>query len=156
MFCDLKLVKILALVPLAAFTAAAQSGPVALKSPDGAIEISFATLRGRTVEAAGGQLAYRVAFRGQTVIEWSNLGLLIEGAPALGPAVRIESSQASAQDETWNLVQGKANPIRNRYNAVTLQTAETAANGRRLVVEARAYDDGVAFRYVVPEQASVK
>ena len=113
-------------------------------------------MRGRSVQAAGGQLAYRVAFRGQPVIEWSNLGLLIEGAPALGPAVRIESSQPSSQDETWTSVQGKANPIRNHYNAVTVQTVETAAGGRRLVMEARAYDDGVAFRYMVPEQPSVK
>jgi alpha-glucosidase len=90
------------------------------------------------------------------VIEWSNFGLATEGSPALGPAVRIESSQASSQDETWTPVQGKASPIRNHYNAVTVQTVETAANGRRLVMEARAYDDGVAFRYVVPEQPSVK
>ena len=51
---------------------------------------------------------------------------------------------------------GKANPIRNHYNAVTVQTVETAASGRRLTIEARAYDDGVAFRYVVPEQPAVK
>jgi alpha-glucosidase len=156
MLCDLRVVKILAFVLLAALTAAAQTGPVVLKSPNGALEISIATVRGQSVQAAGGQLAYRVAFRGQPVIEWSNLGLAMEGSPALGPAVRIESSQASSQDETWTSVQGKANPIRSHYNAVTVQTVETAANGRRLVMEARAYDDGVAFRYVVPEQPSVK
>ena len=48
------------------------------------------------------------------------------------------------------------NHIRNHYNAVTVQTVETAAHGRRLVIEARAYDDGVAFRYVVPEQPNLK
>ena len=53
-------------------------------------------------------------------------------------------------------MQGKANPIRNHYNAVAVQTVETAASGRRLAIEARAYDDGVAFRYVVPEQPAVK
>ena len=152
----LRLVKTLALALLAVVAAAAQTGPVALKSPNGALEISIATVRGQSVEASGGQLAYRVDFRGQPVIRWSNLGLLIENAPALGPAVRIESSQPSSQDETWTPVQGKASPIRNRYNAVSVQTVETAANGRRLAVEARAYDDGVAFRYVVPEQPSVK
>jgi alpha-glucosidase len=156
MLCDLKIVKVLALVLLAALTAAAQTGPVVLKSPNGALEISIATVRGQSVQEAGGQLAYSVAFRGQPVIEWSNLGLAMEGSPALGPAVRIESSQASSLDETWTSVQGKANPIRNHYNAVTVQTVETAADGRRLVMEARAYDDGVAFRYVVPEQPSVK
>jgi alpha-glucosidase len=148
---DSKLIGILALALLVVVTAAAQTGTVVLKSPNGALEISIAT-----GQAAVGQLAYRVTFRGQPVLEWSNLGLLIEGAPALGPAVRIESSQASSQDETWKSVQGKANPIRNHYNAVTVQTVETGANGRRLVMEARAYDDGVAFRYLVPAQPSVK
>ena len=156
MLSDLKLVKLVAPILLAVLTAAAQSGPVVLKSPNGALEISMATVRGQTVQAAGGQLAYRVTFRGQPVIEWSNLGLTMEGAPALGPAVRVVSSQASSQDDTWNSPAGKANPIRNHYNAVTVQTVETAANGRRLAMEARAYDDGVAFRYVVPEQPSMK
>ncbi len=156
MLFDLRTVKILAPVLWGALTAAAQTAPVALQSPNGALEISIATVRGRSVQAAGGQLAYRVSFHGKPVIEWSNLGLLLEGAPALGPAVRIESSQPSRQDETWTSVQGKASSIRNHYNAVAVQTVETAANGRRLIIEARAYDDGVAFRYVVPEQPSVK
>jgi len=153
---NLKIVKILALVLVTVLTAGAQTGQVVLKSPNGALEISFATVRGQSVQAEGGQLAYRVAFRGQPVIEWSNLGLAIEASPSLGPAVRIDSSQPSSQDETWKPVHGKANPIRNHYNAVTVQTLETAENGRRLVMEARAYDDGVAFRYLVPEQPSVK
>jgi alpha-glucosidase len=156
MISDLKIIKILVLVLLAVVTAAAQTGQVALKSPDGALEISIATVRGQAVQAAGGQLAYRVTFRGKPVLQWSNLGLLIEGAPALGQAVRIESSQASSQDETWKTPQGKANPIRNHYNAVAVQTVETAVGGRRLVMEARAYDDGVGFRYIVPEQPNVK
>jgi alpha-glucosidase len=141
---------------LSALTAAAQTGPVVLKSPNGEIEISIATVRGQSPQTAGGQLAYHVSFRGQPVLDWSNLGLAMEGSPALGPALRIESAQASSHDETWTSVQGKANPIRNHYNAVAVQTVETSANGRRMVIEARAYDDGVAFRYVVPEQANSK
>ena len=156
MLYDLKIVKLFALVLLAALAATAQTGPVVLASPNGALEISIATVRGQSVEAAGGELAYRVTFRGQPVIQWSNLGLILEAAPALGTAVRIESSQASSQDETWTAVQGKTSRIRNHYNAVSVETVETASNGRRLVVEARAYDDGVAFRYVVPEQPSIK
>ena len=152
----MKIVAILAPVLLTALTAVAQTSPVVLKSPNGALEISIATVRGQSVQTEGGQLAYRVAFRGQPVLEWSNLGLAIEGSPALGQAVRIDSSQPSSQDETWTPVQGKASPIRNRYNAVTVQTVGTAADARRLTIETRAYDDGVAFRYLVPEQPSVK
>src|ERR1035437_8330411 len=156
MLYDLKNVNLLALVLLTVLTASAQTGPVVLQSPNQAIEISIATVRGQSVQSAGGQLAYCVTFRGQPVLEWSNLGLAVEGAPALGPAVRIESSQASSQDETWTPVAGKANPILDHYNAVTVQTVETTAMGRRLAIEARAYDDGVAFRYLVPEQRGVK
>jgi alpha-glucosidase len=140
----------------AVLATAAETGPVELKSPDGALAISFATVRGQTVQPNGGQLAYRVDFRGKPLILWSNLGLAIQGSPPLGPAVRIESAPRSSADETWTPVQGKASPIRDHYNAVTIETVETAAGGRRLAIEARAYDDGVAFRCVVPEQPNLK
>jgi len=81
MLYDLKIVKLFALVLLAALAATAQTGPVVLASPNGALEISIATVRGQSVEAAGGELAYRVTFRGQPVIQWSNLGLILEAAP---------------------------------------------------------------------------
>jgi len=149
MLVNVKLAGVLAVAAMAAVPAvAAETGPVVLKSPDGAIEMSMGV--------RGGQLAYRVAFRGKTVLDWSNLGLAIEGAAVLGSAVEIESSQASSQDATWQAVAGKASSIRDHYNAVSVRTLETAADGRRLTVEARAYDDGVAFRYVVPEQRALK
>jgi hypothetical protein len=102
--------------PLSVLTAAAQTGPVAVKSPNGPLEISFATM-GRPGQGAGGQLAYRVAFRGQPVLEWSNVGLLLEGAPELGPAVRIESSQPSSHYETWKPVHGEASAVTARICA---------------------------------------
>jgi alpha-glucosidase len=117
--------------------------------------MSIATVRGQAVQDAG-QLAYRVTFRGKVVLDWSNLGLAMEGSPVLGAAVHIESSQPSSQDQTWNPVAGKSNPIRNHYNAVTVQTVETAAGGRHLAIEVRAFDDGVAFRYDVTAQPSVQ
>ena len=39
---------------------------------------------------------------------------------------------------------------------LTLDLEETRTPGRRLTLEARAYNDGVAFRYVLPEQATLK
>jgi alpha-glucosidase len=140
---------ILALALPAALASAAGTEPVVLASPNGAIEMTITTVR-------GGHLAYRVAYRGKPVLDWSNLGLAVEGAPVLGSAVRIESAQPSSHDETWTSVAGKANPIRDHYNAVTVRAVETAAGGRSLAIEARAYDDGVAFRYVVPRQPSLK
>jgi alpha-glucosidase len=51
---------------------------------------------------------------------------------------------------------GKANPVRDRCSAATVEVAETGRRARRLAIEARAYDDGVAFRYVIPEQAPIR
>ena len=149
-----RMIGIVALVLLFAGAAGAQVGTVKLQSPGGALEIAIGTLA--ATPAVEGQLAYSVSFRGKPVVEWSNLGLVLDGAPPMGKAVRIESSQASSEDASWTAVQGKANPIRNRYNAVTVRAMEPGPTGRSLHIEARAYDDGVAFRYVVPEQANLK
>jgi alpha-glucosidase len=142
---------LLALVP-----ACAQTGPVTLKSPDGALEFTVATIQANAPADAGGQLSYRIAFHGKPVFNWSALGLATQGGPPLGDAVRVVSSAPSAQDENWSAPHGKANPIRNHYNAVTIETVETGRPNRKLAIEARAYDDGIAFRYFVPEQPGLR
>ncbi len=139
-----------------ALAAAAQNNPVVLKSPDGALELSIATLSGASPSDSGGQLAYRVSLRGKPVFDWSKLGLEIQGGPPLGAGMKIVSAEASTHDGSWSSTFGKANPIRDHYNAVVVKTAENARRVRLLDIEARAYDDGVAFRYLIPEQPSIR
>jgi alpha-glucosidase len=164
---------------LSALPLAAQSGSEALKSPDSKLEITFETLstpqpmppggRGGQAPAGaqgagrgapaipqvsphGGQITYRVSYNGHPVLLSSRLGLELQGQPALGTAVRIVSADRTEQDETYRLVVGKNNPVRDHYNALRLNLQETTMSNRNLAIEARAYDDGVAFRYVVPRQ----
>src|SRR5436309_11875652 len=125
-----RLATLFALAFAASSVAAAQT-PVILKSPDGALELSIAAVQGESVQESGGQLAYRVRFRGKPILDWSNLGLAIQGAPVLGSAVRIESTKTPTSDETWNSIAGKANPIRNHYKAVMVQRVQTAPPRRR-------------------------
>ena len=47
---------------------------------------------------------------------------------------------------------GKSNPVRNLAATLAVDVEETRAPFRKLTIEARAYDDGVAFRYVIPNQ----
>jgi alpha-glucosidase len=138
------------------FSALAAAEPPVVKSPDGALELSIATLRGQSVEESGGQLAYRVTFFGKPLLDWSYLGMGIDGAEPLGNSVKIELTRPSSQDDTWKSITGKANPIRNNYEMIYVETVETTPAGRRLGIEARAYDDGVAFRYFVPDQPGLK
>lgn len=62
---------ILFALAFAADSVAAVRIPVILKSPDGALELSIAAVGGQSVQESGGQLAYRVTFRGKPVLDWS-------------------------------------------------------------------------------------
>jgi hypothetical protein len=137
MYTHERLASLFALAFASSSVASAQT-PVILTFPDGALELSIAAVSRQSVQESGGQLAYRLAFRSKPVLDWSNLGLAIQGAPVLGSAVRIESTKTSVSDKTWNSIVGKANFIRNHYNAVTVRTVEGAPPGRRLAIEARA------------------
>ena len=105
-----------------------------------------------TISADGGPLTYAVSFHGKAVLSKSALGLDIQDQPNLGPNVRIVRAQPGSVDETYSMPHGKANPVRNVCNSLSIDVEEIRAPSRKLTLEARAYNDGVAFRYVVPNQ----
>src|SRR5271154_3500585 len=125
----------------------AQSDSVA--SPNGLLRLIF------TVQADGpqkGQLLYDLIYKGKPVLVHSLLGMDIRGQQPLGTNVRIVSSTPPSQrDETYTVPAGKSNPVRNFYNTISLDFLEPGNFGRHFSVEARAYDDGVAFRYIIPD-----
>lgn len=133
---------------------AAQS-KVALPSPDSNLVVTFQTVKDGAA-AATGELVYSVSFRGKPLIDASALRLELEGQRSLGSAVRIAQQTASSVDETYRLVTGKAGTVRNHYNGLRIDLEENGENRRRLSIEARAYDDAIAFRYLVPEQRPLR
>jgi alpha-glucosidase len=120
----------------------------AVKSPDGSIEM--------TISADNGQLAYTVTFKGKPVIDRSSLGLDIQDQPFLGSNLRIVRSTPGEVNETYNMLHGKANPVRNNCRTLAVELEETRGPNRKMTLEARAYNDGVAFRYLVPDQPILK
>jgi len=140
-------------ISLAAFC---QQTPKDLISPDKKLFIRFQT--GNDDKKAGKtqQLYYSVSFNGKWLLLPSALRLDIKGNAPLGDSVQITNTSASATDETYHLLAGKASEVRNRYNALQLELEETSAPKRKLIIEARAYNDAVAFRYIVPEQETTK
>jgi alpha-glucosidase len=124
--------------------AVAASGQSAVKSPDGLLDL--------TISADAGKLAYSVTYRGKPVIIKSGMALDIRDQPNLGPNVRIIATRTGAINETYNMLHGKSNPVRNICQTLAVDVQETGRQARRMTIEARAYDDGVAFRYVVPSQ----
>lgn len=132
----------------------AQSAPASLKSPDGQLAITLECVPNNG--GSGGHLSYSVDFHGKPLITRSALELELQGARPLGANVEIVKQIPSQADETYRLVTGKASVVRNHYNALRLETEEPGGLRRQLVIEARAYDDAIAFRYLVPEQRALR
>lgn len=125
--------------------AVAWAGEV-VQSPDGTIEFRLEVRP---------QLVYEVWVRGKPLLAASKLGLDLQSQPELG-GLAIASVERGTVDESYSVPAGKANPIRDHYNRLRAEIGESAGWGRRLRIEARVYDDAVAFRYVVPEQEAIR
>lgn len=116
-------------------------------SPGGQAEIRLSD--------ADGQAAFALAFKGRPLMKSSPLGLSLDKGGTLSRNVRIVSVRTRAVDQTYDLVVGKARTVRERFTEATVEFQETEGLHRHLSVIARAYDDGVAFRYVLPDQPAL-
>lgn len=103
---------------------------------------------------AAGELRYAVEFHGNPLIAASRLGLELAGQTSLGPGMHKTGAQTDSVDESYTIPVGKTSTVRNHYNGVRADFADAA--GHKLTIEARAFDDGVAFRYIVPEQPGLE
>jgi len=140
----MKTISSLAAAFLALAATGAQAADALLASPNGRITL-------RIADDAG---SFSITRLGEAVIAASPLGLDLDGQPPLG-ALTLESRQDSREDRVIPLVATKAATARDHYLGTTL-TFREAGGGRRLFIDARAYDDGVAFRYRLEGQAPVR
>jgi len=133
----------------AAAAGSAVAGQATVSSPDGHAEIRIEDDASR----------FSVLRRGETVIADSPLGLELDGAPAFG-ALALESREDTDVDREIPLVATKASVAHDHYRGTTLTFRETGrdrdAPARRLIIDVRAYDDGVAFRYRIDDPAQVR
>ncbi|KAA6346724.1 alpha-glucosidase [termite gut metagenome] len=121
---------------------------VVLKSPNGKLNITF-----RTTEKD--KLVYEVSYRNKLLIEPSAMGLELQNSGTLGDNVRIIKFSFSESEDHYELITGRTNTVLEKYNALVLETMGQTDNEFRMNVEVRAYDDAVAFRYLVPEQQAL-
>lgn len=105
-----------------------------------------------TVGVGEGRLSYSVQRDGRQVLLPSALGFEFRGAPPLRDGLQIVDTARRTVDETWTQPWGEVARVRNHYHELRVGVAETASPGRRFALVVRAFDDGVAFRYEVPEQ----
>jgi alpha-glucosidase len=120
---------------------------LAVASPDGKTQLS--------VEVQNGVLRYAVRRNGANVVTPSRLGFAFKGAPPLVDSLRITTSQRASYDSTWTQPWGEVARVRDHHNELRVDVAETKAPARRFTVVFRVFDDGVGFRYELPDQPAI-
>jgi alpha-glucosidase len=141
---------VLILVVIAALSlGAASSGALRVTSPDGRVEILFRL-------GAGQAPTYSVLFQGKTVVEDSPLALDFRQGGPWGAGQKIAAVRRTTHDETYPIVAGKSKQARDHYNQMVVALEEIAAPHRRIELHFRAYNDGAAFRYFIPDQSQVR
>jgi len=129
-----------------AASASAQS-PLTVASPDGKTQVSVAV--------DGGVLRYSVRHNDANVVTPSRLGFAFKGAPSLVDSLRITGSQRATYDSTWTQPWGEVARVRDHHNELRVDVVETKAPARRFTVAFRVFNDGVGFRYELPDQPAI-
>lgn len=109
-------------------------------SPDGRLSVVF-TLKDGEPRAA-------LNFNGKPIAN-VELGLDLE-LPHTGGFL-LENSKRDSLESSWKTVWGERAEIPERYCSLMVNLRERGPAGRRLAVEMRAYPEGFAVRYKLPE-----
>ncbi len=101
-----------------------------------------------------GQLFYSVAHKELQFIKASALGFELKNK-SLKDGFEILDSEIKSSNTSWETVWGQRKTVKDHYNQLTLHLKQKTT-GILIDLLAKSFDDGVAFRYVFPEQESLK
>lgn len=115
-------------------------------SPNGRTTLTFTV--------ADGAAAYSVVREGTLLIEASRLGP--EVAEEGFEGWEVVSSRTGAHASSWRPVHGERSRVRDSYRFLTVQLKSRSPSARRLDLDFRAYDAGVAFCWSIPAQEGLE
>jgi alpha-glucosidase len=122
----------------------AETDTVSVASPDGQLVLRLFVVSPK--DAILVRLAYSVTFHGKLLMDTSLLGITLHDVDVLlGETVGLVTAKEESVDTPGN-----------RYHSLVAQYIQNGSLGRRTTIEARAYDDGIAFRYYIPRTSTVE
>ncbi|CCH54289.1 alpha-glucosidase [Fibrisoma limi BUZ 3] len=115
----------------------------------------------QTVGSEAGSPHYAIQYRNQPLIASSRLGLKANpngfGGAGWFKDLRVVRTQRRTQQTSWQPVAGERSNIPDHFNELVITLAPTDARRKGIMqVVARAYNEGVAFRYEFPEDLSTQ
>ena len=116
-------------------------------SPSGELELNVSVNE-------NGQPIYSLIYKNKMVIEDSRLGFLADEAD-MQSDFEMGDVGYSTIDESWKPVWGEYDEVKNRCNEMIVNFIQNDENRREFSVRFRLFDDGLGFRYELPEQATI-
>ncbi|MBW2961986.1 glycoside hydrolase family 97 protein [Mesonia aestuariivivens] len=120
-----------------------------ITSPNGEIKVFF------QLDQKGSPF-YRVQKNNKVVIDTSYLGLKFKNQSDLNKNFKISTIEKTEVDQTWEQPWGEERKIQDHHKQLQLQLQETSKTARKLNITFKVFNDGVGFRYHIPEQENLK
>jgi alpha-glucosidase len=133
---------------LLAAPAAAADRVAGIASPGGVLSLDI-TINGE------GRVGYAISRLGKPVIGESHVGFILSDAPQLLRNFRLTGQTTRSHDESWQQPWGEWRIVRDRYNELAVGLEEKDKLKRRMTLVFRVYDNGVGFRYELPQQPNL-
>lgn len=117
-------------------------------SPDDSLKLS--------VDVKGGKVTYSLSKNNKEVITNSALGFVFAGNDSFNSNFRVTGVLKETHDDTWEQPWGEDRYVRDHYNELKLFLQEKSSLKRKMNIVFRVFDDGLGFRYEIPEQDNIK
>ncbi len=111
-----------------------------VESPDGDIKLE--------IDVRGGRATYTVTAGNETIIRSSDLGLILRDRPGFMSNMRLVDTRHSRHSSEWELPWGERRVVVENYREMLVNVENP--DGRQLWIRFRAFDDGIGFRYEIP------
>jgi alpha-glucosidase len=118
-----------------------------VKSPDKRIIVNF--------ELKNNTPYYSVYFSGKEIIKPSKLGFKFKLIESLNKNLVVKDYKESTFNDTWEQPWGEKRYIENNYNQLKIFMEEKIKLKRRLNIIFRVFNDGIGFRYEIPQQENL-
>ncbi|TWU28120.1 glycoside hydrolase family 97 protein [Bythopirellula polymerisocia] len=130
---------------LTALAVGDESSQTIVESPDGRSAIQL-----HASGDAKKPLQYSIIRDGRPLFGPSPLGLVLKSSGPLSVGAKLDAVSQTHCDGSFSLPWGKTKSVIDLYNQA--EVTITSGNGIRWSLELRAYNDGVAFRTIIPSQ----
>ena len=119
---------------------------VSASSPDGSLVLTVSTDN-------DARPTWSLSRKGKLLIAPSKLGFIMADRVGLQRGFSISGSETASGDSTWEQPWGERRYVRDHYNELLVRLVQSDDWGGHLMnVRFRLFDNGIGFRYELPEQ----